>query len=145
MSTCRRRRRRSQHSETRVDLSGDNAGPLLRLGDRDDFQVTTSTGKLSLSSLYIFGSFFVALSNLDKFYVKNHVHNNFPRNFYILQYSHHRTTFIEKAPWYSCTTIFCPATLKISPLLRLLKPRVRNFFWTTAFMASKSTSLVPVF
>lgn len=67
-----------------VDLSGYNAGPLLRLGDRDDFEVTTSTGKLSLSSLYTFGSLFVALSNLDKFYVKNHVHNNFPRNFYIL-------------------------------------------------------------
>lgn len=70
-----------------VDLSGYNA----RLGDRDDFEDTTSTGKLSLSSLYICGSLFVTLSNLDKFYVKNHVHNNFPRNFYILQYPHHRT------------------------------------------------------
>lgn len=127
-----------------VDLSGDNAGPLLRLGDRDDFQVTTSTGILSLASLYIFGSLFVALSNLDKFYVKNHVHNNFPRNFYILQYPHHRTTFIEKAPWYSCTTIFCPAT-STGPLLRLLNPCAKTLFWITAFMASKSTSLVPVF
>lgn len=89
-----------------VDLPGYNAGPLLRLGDRDDFEVTTSTEKISLSSLHIFGSLFVTLSNLDKFYVENHVHNNFPRNFYNMQYPHHRTTFIEKAPWYSCTTIF---------------------------------------
>lgn len=88
--------------------------------------------------LYIFWTLLFYHSNLDKFYSKNHVHNHISRNSSTMQYPNLKTTFLEKALWYFCTTIVnnLPSHIIKEPF-----PCAWNFFWATAFIASSLTLL----
>jgi len=71
---------------------------------------------LPLPSLYIFSCVMFVYSNLEMFYSRNHHHTHFTRNSSVLQYPNHRTSFLEKAPFYSCITLFNSLPINIKNL-----------------------------
>lgn len=90
---------------------------------------------LPLPSLHILKSLIFVYSNPDKFYGKNHVHQHFTRNSAVVQYPNHRTTFFEKAPWYSCTTLYnsLPGHIKSEPSLKSFKHKLHNLLLEHCF------------
>lgn len=97
---------------------------------------------LPLPSPYIFRSLVFVHSNSDKFYGKNHVHRHFSRNSSsaIASIPIIEQTLLKSLRWYSCTNVFnnLPNRIRLTPILRLLRPCACNIFWTTACIAFKS-------
>lgn len=90
---------------------------------------------LPLPSLYIFRCLLFVHANYEKFFDNNHIHTHFTRNSSMLQYPNHRTTFFEKAPWYSCMKIFnsLPNHIKTEPSPKSFKTLSRNFLLEHCF------------
>lgn len=93
---------------------------------------------LPLPSIYIFQCILYVRLNWNKFIQNNHTHSYLTRNANILQYPLHKTSFFEKAPFYSAIKLFnhLPVSIKCEVSDKVFRKKLFSFLLANCFYST---------